>query len=100
MTQYEIIKKDKGYNIVGEIDISNCSDFKTRLYKIVEETKENLVLDFKGLDYIDSAGLGILVGTYKRLKETDRKLEIVQSSENIKKLFYITKLDTLIDIKW
>jgi len=99
MTQYEIIKNDESYNIIGEIDISNCSDFKTRLYKIVEETKEKLVLDFNGLNYIDSAGLGILVGTYKRLKEMDRKLTIVKSSENIKKLFYITKLDTLIEIK-
>jgi len=99
MTQYEIIKNDESYNIVGEIDISNCNDFKTRLYKIVEETKEKLVLDFNGLNYIDSAGLGILVGTYKRLKEIDRKLTIVNSSENIKKLFYITKLDTLIEIK-
>lgn len=98
MTDYNIIKQDEKFYIKGEIDVSNCEQFKEKLYKIVDNTEMDLQLEFSELRYIDSAGLGILVGTYKRLKEAERKLTISGSSENIKKLFYITKLNTLIDI--
>lgn len=98
MTDYNINKHEEKYYIKGEIDVSNCDQFKEKLYEIVDTTKTDLQLDFSDLRYIDSAGLGILVGTYKRLKEVDLKLIISGSSENIKKLFYITKLDTLIDV--
>ncbi len=98
MTDYNIIKQDEKFYITGEIDVSNCEQFKEKLYKIVDNTEMDLQLEFSDLRYIDSAGLGILVGTYKRLKEAERKLTISGSSENIKKLFYITKLNTLIDI--
>ncbi len=98
MTDYNIIKQDEKFYIKGEIDVSNCEQFKEKLYKIVDNTEMDLQLEFSDLRYIDSAGLGILVGTYKRLKEAERKLTISGSSENIKKLFYITKLNTLIDI--
>jgi len=99
MTDFSIKKGKEVNSIIGEIDVSNCTEFKENLYKIVDTTKGDLVLDFKELSYIDSAGLGILVGTYKRLKETERKMSIQGSSENIKRLFSITKLNTLIEIK-
>lgn len=98
MTDYSIIKQEEKFYIKGEIDVSNCDQFKEKLYEIVDTTETDLQLDFRDLRYIDSAGLGILVGTYKRLKEVDLKLTISGSSENIKKLFYITKLNTLIDV--
>lgn len=98
MTEYDIVKKEDVYYVEGEIDVSNCNDFKENLYKVVDTTEGDMVLNFRELKYIDSAGLGILVGTYKRLKELERKLSIDECSDNIKKLFYITRLNTLIDV--
>jgi len=99
MTEYSIEKRENEYFIIGEIDVSNCSKFKENLYTLVDTTQGDLLLNFKQLLYIDSAGLGILVGTYKRLKEAERKLTVHEVSENIKRLFSITKLNTLIEVK-
>ncbi|MBN2851235.1 MAG: STAS domain-containing protein [Clostridia bacterium] len=98
MTEYDIVNRDNIYYVEGEIDVSNCNEFKENLYQVVDSTEGDMVLNFKELKYIDSAGLGILVGTYKRLKELERKLSIYDCSDNIKKLFYITRLNTLIDV--
>lgn len=98
MVNLEIKKTDDTVSLNGEIDLGNCNVFKKKVNEIIDETDGTLVLDFSGLSYIDSAGLGILVGIYKRLSEKGRKLRIIQANNYIKKLFHITKLDTLLDI--
>jgi anti-sigma B factor antagonist len=97
MTFFEIIKRGSGAAVTGEIDVSNCTTFKEQLYNYIESSNADVIMDFKDLAYIDSAGLGILVGAYKRLKQKELKLSIINMNDNIRKLFTITKLDTLID---
>ena len=52
----------------GEVDIYNTKDFKKQLYDIVENSNKNIKIDLKPT-YIDSSGLGILVGALKKLKD-------------------------------
>ena len=98
MVNLEISRKGDTVRLNGEIDLGNCNVFKEEINEIIDETTGMLVLDFTGLSYIDSAGLGILVGIFKRLNEKNRKLRIIEANDYIKKLFRITKLDTLFDI--
>jgi len=98
MKNLEIRKKEEAVLLVGEIDVGNCSLFKEQLNEIIDSTEGEFVLDFSSLNYIDSAGLGILVGIFKRLNENNRKLTITEANDYIKKLFRITKLDTLFDV--
>lgn len=98
MTEYEIVKKEKKLELIGEIDVSNSTAFKDELYNIIDNSNNHITLDFAGLRYIDSAGLGILVGAYKRLKQRNSSMNIINAVENIKKLFIITKLDSIISI--
>lgn len=77
----------------GEVDISTAQDFKTRLYEAVGEGDKDIELFCDELSYIDSTGLGILVGALKRVKKNDKNVYIYQLKENIKKLFRITGLD-------
>ncbi|MFO7611818.1 MAG: STAS domain-containing protein [Clostridia bacterium] len=79
----------------GEVDVGNCGIFREELSRITEGDEKNLVLDFGSLNYIDSAGLGILVGVYKRLTERGGSMTVVNANDYIKKLFRITKLETL-----
>jgi len=79
--------------IIGEIDISTAPDFKTRLYEVIGDGTKDIELVCDGLSYIDSTGLGILVGALKRVKNHQNNVYIYQLRENIKKLFRITGLD-------
>ncbi|NLO40466.1 MAG: STAS domain-containing protein [Ruminiclostridium sp.] len=77
----------------GEIDISTAPEFKSKLYDIVGDGENDIALYCDGLSYIDSTGLGILVGALKRVKNHQKSVYIYQLRENILKLFRITGLD-------
>jgi len=99
-----IIKKETHENstnvyLSGEVDIYTSKSFKEELNNIVDSTKQDLVIDFKDLNYIDSTGLGILVGALKKVKQNNKEVYITNIKDNIKKLFIITGLDKLFIIK-
>lgn len=77
----------------GEIDISTAPEFKAKLYELIGDGTKDIELVCDGLTYIDSTGLGILVGALKRVKNHQNNVYIYQLRDNIKKLFRITGLD-------
>jgi len=83
----------------GEVDIYTAQQFKEKLYHIVDSSTRDLVIDCRGLNYIDSTGLGIFVGALKKTKTTGRSIILENMKENIKKLFIITGLDKLFIIQ-
>ena len=82
-------------SLVGEVDIYTSQKLKEKLYSIVDTLNLDLRIDCNELNYIDSTGLGIFVGTLKKAKQNQRKIYIENLKENIKKLFLITGLDKL-----
>jgi len=79
----------------GEIDIYTAPLLKDEIDKIYEENQENIILDFSELKYIDSTGLGIIIGAYGRLKEKGKEIKIINPKSNITKLLSITALDKI-----
>jgi anti-sigma B factor antagonist len=77
----------------GEIDISTAPEFKAKLYEMVGDGESDIALYCEGLSYIDSTGLGILVGALKRVRNHQKGVYIYQLRDNIRKLFRITGLD-------
>jgi len=101
--EFNIIEKEFSdhveMTIIGEIDIYNVHKFKKRFYEIIDNKKMDIKIDCKGLNYIDSTGLGMFVGVLKKVKEHDKNVYLLNLKENIKKLFYITGLEKLFVIE-
>ncbi len=85
--------------LTGEIDIYSAPGFKEELYRIIGESQQNVVLECSELSYIDSTGLGILVGALKRLKEQNRSIVVRNPKTSVRKLFKITGLDKVFIIE-
>jgi len=85
--------------IVGEVDIFTCQTLKDKLYLIVDKFGKDLVMDCTNLNYIDSTGLGVFVAVLKKVKLIDHSITIVNLRDSILKLFLITNLDSLFNIK-
>ncbi len=84
--------------VSGEVDIYTAQQFKDKLYNIVDNSSNDLVIDCSGLNYIDSTGLGIFVGVLKKTKLAGRSIRVENIKDNIRKLFIITGLDKLFNI--
>lgn len=100
---FKVIKEstDKDTHIIlsGEIDIYTSQSFKDKLNEVVSSCQGDIYIDCKELTYIDSTGLGILVGALKEIRKNDNNIYIFNIKDNIKKLFIITGLDKLFIIK-
>ena len=83
----------------GEVDLYSANELKEELNIAIEEHKEDLKIDLQNLDYIDSTGLGILIGVLKRLQQAQKDIYIVNSKQNVRKIFTITGLDKIFKVE-
>jgi anti-sigma B factor antagonist len=78
--------------IVGEIDIYTAPALRERLVELLATGVKHVVLDTSGVTFLDSSGLGVLVGARKRMGAHDGSLALVATQERIVQLFRITGL--------
>ena len=52
-------------------------------------------INLENLDYIDSTGLGVMIGVLKKLKIDNKEIYILNPKNNVKKIFTITGLDKI-----
>lgn len=84
--------------LVGDLDVYSEEDFKEFIEEKID-TNKDLVFDLQDLDYLDSTGLGMFMLIYNKQKENDKSVKIINTKENIKKLFKITDLSDLFDME-
>ena len=79
--------------LVGEMDISNAHLFKEQLETALEEKRQNITVDLSGLSYMDSTGLGVIMGAYGSIQKEGLSIKLLNPKESIKKLLRISGLD-------
>ncbi|MGA7623422.1 MAG: STAS domain-containing protein [Candidatus Acidiferrales bacterium] len=77
----------------GSLNIQTIFTFQTATR---EETAPKLILDFSGVSYVDSAGLGALVGAYVAAQRNKRKLAVTGMNTQVKALVDMTHVGSLI----
>ena len=86
--------------IVGEINHHNAVFVRQEIdEKIQELNSKNLVLDLAEVSFMDSSGLGLVMGRYQRMQELGGTLTVANPSAEHKKLFKLAGLNKLIKIK-
>ena len=79
----------------GEIDVATSPRLRTELMNLIAGGAAEITLHFDGVSFVDSSGLGVLVGAYKRLREDGRgKIRIVGAQPSVRKVFEITGLES------
>ena len=80
-------------SLTGEVDVANAPDVKQAAVALSATGNTRFVVDLSGVTYMDSSGLGTLVGILKRLKESGGKMAIAGASPQVRRLFDITGLN-------
>ena len=84
--------------LVGDLDVYSEEDFKEFIEEKIDSNKD-IIFDLEDLDYLDSTGLGMFMIIYNKQKENGKSVKIINTKENIKKLFKITDLSDLFDME-
>jgi anti-sigma B factor antagonist len=80
-------------NVYGEFDVATSPDLRELLTRLVRDGADRLVLDLDGVDFLDSTGLGTILGALRRVRTNGGDLRIVSTQAGIARLFEITGLD-------
>ncbi|MBO3083425.1 anti-sigma factor antagonist [Cellulomonas sp. zg-ZUI188] len=78
--------------VAGEIDVSTADVLRDRLTELLDRDRTDLVIDLREVRFMDSTGLGLLVGTLKKVRLAGGRLQLVIDSERLLKVFRITAL--------
>lgn len=85
-------------SVRGEVDVYTAPRLREKLVELVSQGKHNIVIDLEAVDFLDSTGLGVLVGGLKRLRSHDGELSLVCTQHRILKVFEITGLTRVFTI--
>jgi len=90
---------DPVVTVRGEIDVATSPRLRTELSALLGRGATRITLDFSGVTFVDSSGLGVLVGALKRLRDGEdsddvTSLRIVGVQDAVRKVFEITGLES------
>ncbi len=82
----------------GELDMHAAPDLQATIDQVIADGASRLVVDLTEATFIDSAGIGVLVATVRRLEAAGGSLELVCSQPNLLRVFEIVGLDRVLSI--
>jgi anti-sigma B factor antagonist len=85
--------------VTGEVDVYTAPLLRERIRELVAKGAVHLIADLRQVDFLDSTGLGALVGGLKRLREAGGSLALVVSAPRILRIFQITGLTSVLAVQ-
>ena len=89
-----IILELRGRLVAG----AEASDFRRRIEQLIAAGKNNLILDMKHVDFIDSTGLGTLVIAHNGVQKSGGAVKLLNVSQRNIQLMILTKLSTVFEM--
>ncbi|MEU5882770.1 STAS domain-containing protein [Spirillospora sp. NPDC047279] len=86
---------ERGLTVVkisGEIDVFTSPRLREMLLDIIENGGLHLVVDLGDVTFLDSTGLGVLVGIFHRLRARDGSMTFMGVNDRVRRVFHVTQL--------
>jgi len=98
VTPRRVDDSTQALDLEGEVDVYTAPLLRQEIMDQVDAGVKNLLVNLDKVEYLDSTGLGILIGGVKRLKEQGGSLRLVGPSARISRIFEITGLNKIFDV--
>jgi anti-sigma B factor antagonist len=85
--------------VVGDLDVHTAPVLQQHLAPLTAVYGTSLIIDLSGVGFVDSTGLGVMVGALKSLRESGGRLSAVVTVPRVLKVFSLTGLDAVIPIR-
>jgi anti-sigma B factor antagonist len=103
MTNLKINERRNGSVVIldleGTIKLGEgCAELHKTLRLLTEKGEKRVLLNLQNVSYIDSSGLGELVGGYAAFKRNEGEMKLLHLSQTVHQLMVLTKLLTIFDV--
>ena len=76
----------------GEIDVYTAPKLRDKITELVNAGQHHLLVDLEAVEFLDSTGLGVLVGGLKKVRAQDGSMALICSQERLLKIFRLSGL--------
>ena len=84
-------------SLIGELDHHSAEEVRVKIDdRISRENIRKLVLDFSGVTFMDSSGIGVIIGRYKKISMRSGEVNIISVSKSIKRVFELSGIFKII----
>ena len=59
---------------------------------------KNIIFNFRNINFMDSSGIGVIIGRYKKISNDGGKVMIINANDRIKKIFNLSGMNKIIDV--
>lgn len=84
--------------VIGELDLASAPRVRTEVAAVVADGGTRLVLDLGGVAFIDSTGLGVVLGAVRRVRGAGGTIRLVVRESAVLRVFELTGLDQVLPI--
>ena len=95
----EITDEKAIIRIEGEVDVSNASELRDALDTALADGAKEVEADFAEVAYIDSTGIGVLVGAAHRAQESGSVLVVANPQKNVERFFTLLGVDKDLNVR-
>lgn len=82
-------------DVEGEVDVFTAPKLRETIIGAINDGKDRLIVNLSGVDFMDSTGLGVLVGGLKRVKERNGELAIAGAQGTVLRVLNVTGLNAV-----
>ena len=86
------------FKLNGRLDSNTSQGFEKKVFQAISDGSKNMIVDFKDLDYISSAGLRVILKATKALKREDGQIMLCAMQDYVKEVFEIAGFDSFLPI--
>jgi len=87
-------------DVQGRIILGDeLTELRDAIHKLIDQGKKKIILNLAGVDYIDSSGVGELVGCYTTVRNSGGELKLLNLTQKVQDVLYVTKLYTVFDVR-
>ena len=102
MAEFNAIIKDKGNVSViylnGYLDAHTAPQLESNFSELIDSSKYNIVVNFKDLNYISSAGLGVFMAYIEKIRENEGDIKLAGMNEKVYNIFDLLGFPLLYEI--
>ena len=98
MFSYELKRGTLTVCLTGELDHSMAARVRSEIDPLIDEARvRRVVFDVGRLEFMDSSGIGLIIGRYKRLSRRGGSVAVVGSNERVDRIFNMAGLYSLVE---
>jgi stage II sporulation protein AA (anti-sigma F factor antagonist) len=86
-------------SIIGEMDHHTADYIRDKIDgEMIKSSTKNIVFDFSKVGFMDSSGIGVVMGRYKNISRLNGKTSIIKANEQIRRIFEMSGVVKLVPI--